>query len=284
MPAGPNASPRSPSAPTRHRPALAALARDDAGGCRSAQRPRWCADRGPCRTKARALAERQARTVTAPIAVGLYAWRDGNMRASAGCSCWRSLVPPGAAGSTTSSSTASDAWPAGTVEAAMVYLILAFPSGRLRQLGSIACLRSPSWLSSRSCSYPRPDRESLSLASQISSCTDHCPRERVFAARLGAGGSRRAHNPLRELLAALLLIAVVVRLADRIRRATRLMRRTLSRCWSRRSCVRCRSSPRSGSAREAAGRSGAQYASPGGRARPPADLPRLLHRPRSLAT
>ena len=176
------------------------------------------------------LAERQALIVAAPIAVGLYAWRDGT-HARFG----RLLVMAGFLWSITALAGSDDellysigrvaGW---FVEAAVVYLVLAFPSGRLttridRAL-AIAVLRR------RRGPVPAhgADRGDLPRAVAGLDLRRHLPRQRVHRC---STRSRRSWMqlvvPLRELLAALLLIAVVVRLADRIRRATRLMRRTL---------------------------------------------------------
>ena len=175
------------------------------------------------------LAERQALIVAAPIAVGLYAWRDGT-HARFG----RLLVLAGFLWSLTALAGSDDelvysigrvaGW---FVEAAMVYLILAFPSGRLTTrvdrvlaiaiFAVVAVLFLPTALIAES--YPSP--------SQISTCDATCPDNAFSLLDSEPAVLDALIVPLREILAALLLIAVVVRLADRIRRATRLMRRTL---------------------------------------------------------
>ena len=175
------------------------------------------------------LAERQALIVAAPIAVGLYAWRDGT-HARFG----RLLVLAGFLWSLTALAGSDDelvysigrvaGW---FVEAAMVYLVLAFPSGRLTTridrvlaiaiFAVVAVLFLPTALIAES--YPSP--------SQISTCDATCPDNAFSLLDSEPAVLDALIVPLREILAALLLIAVVVRLADRIRRATRLMRRTL---------------------------------------------------------
>lgn len=176
-----------------------------------------------------ALAERQAVIVATPIAVGLYAWRDGT-HARFG----RLLVLVGAAWFLAALSSSSNellysigrvaGW---TVEAGLIYLILAFPSGRLtnridRRLAGaaaavVAILFLPTMLITET--YPTP--------SPFATCDADCPSNALMLL-----GSEPAFLddfvvPLRELLAVVILLGVVVRLADRIRRATRLMRRTL---------------------------------------------------------
>ena len=175
------------------------------------------------------LAERQALIVAAPIAVGLYAWRDGT-HARFG----RLLVLAGYLWSLTALAGSDDellysigrvaGW---FVEAAMVYLVLAFPSGRLTTridralalavLAVVVVLFLPTALIAET--YPAP--------SQVSTCNATCPGNAFMLLDSEPALLDELVVPLRELLAALLLIAVVVRLADRIRRATRLMRRTL---------------------------------------------------------
>ena len=175
------------------------------------------------------LAERQALIVAAPIAVGLYAWRDGT-HARFG----RLLVLAGYLWSLTALAGSNDellysigrvaGW---FVEAAMVYLVLAFPSGRLTTridralalavLAVVVVLFLPTALIAET--YPAP--------SQVSTCNATCPGNAFMLLDSEPALLDELVVPLRELLAALLLIAVVVRLADRIRRATRLLRRTL---------------------------------------------------------
>jgi signal transduction histidine kinase len=176
-----------------------------------------------------ALAERQAVIVATPIAVGLYAWRDGT-HARFG----RLLVLVGAAWFLAALSSSSNellysigrvaGW---TVEAGLIYLILAFPSGRLtnridRRLAGaaaavVAILFLPTMLITET--YPTP--------SPFATCDADCPGNAFMLLGSEPGFLDDFVVPLRELLAVVILLGVVVRLADRIRRATRLMRRTL---------------------------------------------------------
>jgi signal transduction histidine kinase len=175
------------------------------------------------------LAERQALIIAAPIAVGLYAWREGT-HARFG----RLLVIAGAAWFLEAlSSSGNDVvysigrvsgW---AVEAGLVCLILAFPSGRLttridRRLAIaavalIATLYLPTALISET--YPAP--------SQFSTCVADCPSNAFMLLNSEPAWVDGVLLPLREVLTAALALAVVVRLTDRIWRATRLMRRTL---------------------------------------------------------
>jgi signal transduction histidine kinase len=175
------------------------------------------------------LAERQALIVATPIAVGLYAWRDG-----AHARFGRLLVLAGAAWFFASLSSSSNdvvysigrvaGW---TVEAGLICLILAFPSGSLttridRLLGGaavvvVATLFLPTALITES--YPAP--------SQFSTCVADCPQNALMLLGSEPAWVDDLVVPLRELIASVILLAVVIRLGDRIRRSTRLMRMTL---------------------------------------------------------
>jgi signal transduction histidine kinase len=176
-----------------------------------------------------ALAEKQAVIVAVPIAVGLYAWREGT-HARFG----RLLVIAGVAWFLGSLSTSSNellhsigrvaGW---YVEAVLVYLILAFPSGRLttsfdRRLVAaafalITCLFLPTALLTES--YPSP--------SQWVTCDGDCPGNAFMLLSSEPAVMDELIVPLRESIAAVILLVVVIRLADRIRRASRLLGLTL---------------------------------------------------------
>ncbi len=175
------------------------------------------------------LAERYAAIVAMPIAVGLYAWREGT-HARFG----RWLVLAGVAWFPVSLSASDNdvlysvgrvaGWAVG---AGVVCLILAFPSGRLTTaterllvaaaVAVAATLFLPTALLTET--YPAP--------SQFSTCDADCPKNAFMLLRSEPAWADDLVVPLREALASLILVAVVIRLADRIRRATWLMRRTL---------------------------------------------------------
>lgn len=177
------------------------------------------------------LAERYALIVAVPIAVGLYAWRDGR-HARFG----RLLVLTGVAWFLPSLAASSNDWlysigrVAGwTVEAALIYLVLAFPSGRLKSavdrrlflsgVALVALLYLPTVLIDQS--FPQP--------SPWASCVPpDCPGNAFMVASGEPAILESAIVPLRELLTILLMGAVALRLAQRVKRATPLMRRTLS--------------------------------------------------------
>jgi signal transduction histidine kinase len=175
------------------------------------------------------LAERQALTVATPIAVGLYAWRGGT-HARFG----RLLVLAGGAWflAALSSSDNDVVYSIGrtagwAVEAGLLCLILAFPMGRLttpvdRRLAAaavalVATLFLPTALITEE--YPAP--------SPFSTCVDDCPENAFMVLGSEPAWLGEVVIPLRELVVSMILLAIVARLAYRISRATRLMRRTL---------------------------------------------------------
>ena len=177
------------------------------------------------------LAERYALIVAVPIAVGLYAWRDGR-HARFG----RLLVLIGFAWFLPSLSTSGSdllysvgrvaGW---TVEAGLIYLVLSFPSGRLTEradrllfgaaVALVAFLYLPTVLIDQS--FPQP--------SPWASCVaPDCPDNAFMALSSEPKILDAAIVPLREILTILLMVAVVARLGQRVRSATPLMRRTLT--------------------------------------------------------
>ena len=176
------------------------------------------------------LAERHALIILIPIAVGLYAWSEGTHRRFG-----RLLVVAGVAWFFASLAGSSDpvlysigrvsSW---IVEGGLIYLILAFPSGRLNTpvdrmlawcaVGLIGLLFLPTAFFSDA--FPTP--------SHVSTCREGCPENAFMLLGSEPALLDGLVIPLRELLAVALLIAVTVRMAYRIRHATRLMRRTLT--------------------------------------------------------
>jgi signal transduction histidine kinase len=176
-----------------------------------------------------ASAERQALIVATPIAVGLYARREGThvrfgrLLVLAGVGWF--LAALSSSGNDVLYSIGRVAgW---VVEAGLLYLILAFPSGRLTTridrwlmtgaIGVVAILFVPTALIAET--YPTP--------SEFSTCEADCPANAFMVLNSEPAFLDDVVVPLRELLAGAILLAVVIRLVDRIRRATRLMRMTL---------------------------------------------------------
>jgi signal transduction histidine kinase len=179
---------------------------------------------------AAALAERYALIVAVPIAVGLYAWRDGRHTRFG-----RLLVLIGFAWFLPSLSTADSSWlhsigriAGWTVEVGLIYLVLSFPSGRLvdpidRRLFYVAVavvglLYMPTALFDDS--FPQPSAWATCAAAD-------CPSNAfdVFGEPAWLDGFV---VPLRELLTILVMVAVAARLTQRVAGATPLMRRTLT--------------------------------------------------------
>ena len=177
------------------------------------------------------LAERYFLIVTVPVAVGLYAWRDGR-HARFG----RLLVLTGFAWSLPALSASGNEWlysvgriAGWTAEIALIYLILAFPSGRLSEridrrlvlagVLLVALLYLPTVLFDQQ--FPQP--------SQWTTCSSaECPDNAfmIFSGEPAWLGDVLV--PLRETLTILLMLAVVLRLSYRVTSATPLMRRTLT--------------------------------------------------------
>ena len=175
------------------------------------------------------LAERQAVIVATPIAVGLYAWREGTharfgrLLVLAGA-CWFLVALSSSSNEVLYSIGRVAGW---TVEAGLIYLVLAFPSGRLTTridrflAGAAAALVAILFLPTAFITetYPTPF--------PFATCTSDCPGNAFMLLGSEPAFLDDVVVQLRELLVVALLLGVVVRLADRIRRATRLMRRTL---------------------------------------------------------
>jgi signal transduction histidine kinase len=174
-------------------------------------------------------AEIRGAIVAAPIAVGLYAWyrqrwaRFGKLLVVAGFA-W-SLT-------TLAQSNAEVLYSAGRVfgwlvEPFLIYLMLAFPSGRLtsrterKLIVAIASLVAVFYLPTMLVvdSFPTP--------SQWSSCDTNCPGNAFMLLDSEPGFVDALVVPFREAATMLLLAGVLALLAVRIRRGTPLMRITL---------------------------------------------------------
>src|SRR3954453_10123065 len=175
-------------------------------------------------TAARAIA------VGIPVAVGLVAWRRPPFERFG-----RLLVATGAAVLLVTLALSDDAVLYSTgrvvdwgVEAGLGYLILAFPSGRLahrvdRVLATAAVLLVgllflPTALLVET--YPTP-------AAWVT-CGRDCPHNAFMAVTHEPSVIDQFVTPVRVLLAIALFVAIIARLAHRVRGATRLGRRTLT--------------------------------------------------------
>lgn len=175
-------------------------------------------------TAARAVA------VGIPVGVGLVAWRRAPFERFG-----RLLVAMGAAVLAVTLALSDNAVLYSTgrvlnwgVEAGLVYLILSFPSGRLAHRVDralviaavllVALLFLPTALLVDA--YPTP--------SPWVSCSSDCPRNAFMAVADEPRVVERLVSPARVLLAIGLFIAILARLAHRVRGASRLSRRTLT--------------------------------------------------------
>jgi signal transduction histidine kinase len=167
--------------------------------------------------------------VGVPIVVGIYAWhrrpddRFGPLLVAVGFG-WFLTTLAESGNSVVYSVGRVAGW---LVELGLVYLILAFPSGRLTQRVDrwlvwatallLATLYLPTVLIADS--YPVP--------SPYTGCDGGCPHNAFFVLGSEPAVVDSVVRPLRELLTLLLFLAVIGRLVQRFRDSTRLMQRTL---------------------------------------------------------
>ena len=172
----------------------------------------------------------RALMVGAPIAVGVYA-----RRRPASARFGSLLLATGAAWFLTTLAESGDPLlhAAGRIagwltEPLVIFLVLSFPTGRLpdrvdrRLVGTAvavaAILYVPSILVADQ--FPQP--------SPLSTCSGGCPDNPLMVTGSEPAWVEDVLRPLRELIAAALFAAVCVRLTQRLRGASRLMRRTLA--------------------------------------------------------
>ncbi len=172
----------------------------------------------------------RALMVAVPVAVGAYAWhRRPSERFG-----WLLMLTGFAWFLTTLSESDKElAYSIGrvagwAVEVSLIYLVLSFPTGRLTErvdralvwagVVVVGALYVPSALITEK--FPSP--------SPFSSCDRLCPDNAFMVAGSEPAWVDGAARPLRETLTLLIFGAVLVRLAVRVRRATPLLRRTLS--------------------------------------------------------
>jgi hypothetical protein len=165
-----------------------------------------------------------------PVAVGLYAWRGvpfgrlGTLLIFGGA-VWLLATFALADRALVYSIGRVAAWVGWT---AIVYLILAFPEGRLvgrvdRALaGTLAFVMAVLWLPTALLvdRYPTP--------AEWVSCSANCPHNAFMIVGHEPGVVASVVVPVRELLVVLLFLAVVARLVQRVASASRIRRRTLT--------------------------------------------------------
>ena len=165
-----------------------------------------------------------------PVAVGLYAWRGvpfgrlGTLLILSGAA-WLAVTFAVADRALVYSIGRVAAWLGWT---AIVYLILAFPDGRLvgrvdRALAAtLVLVMAVLWLPTALLvdRYPTPG--------DWVTCSANCPHNAFMIVSHQPGVVASVVVPLRELLVVLLFLAVVARLVQRIASASRIRRRTLT--------------------------------------------------------
>jgi signal transduction histidine kinase len=171
----------------------------------------------------------RALMVGTPLVVGLYARRRPGSRRFGDL-----LVLTGAGCFLASFSSSDDALLYSTgrvaawiVEVALIYLVLAFPSGTLERadralVGAMGLLVALLYLPTAVLveQFPNP--------SPWSSCTAGCPENAFMLVDAEPAFVGDVVRPLRELLTVLIFAAVIVRLASRIGRASHVLRRSLT--------------------------------------------------------
>jgi signal transduction histidine kinase len=172
----------------------------------------------------------RASMVLVPVAVGCYAWHRrpdqpfGLLLLAAGFG-WFLTTLAESDDSVLYSVGRIAAW---FVELELIYLVLSFPSGRIPErvdralvAGAVllvAVLYLPTALIDPDFPVPAP----------YTSCDGGCPDNAFFLLDTEPGFVDSVVRPLRDALAAFFFLAVTIRLAQRISRSTRLMRRALS--------------------------------------------------------
>jgi signal transduction histidine kinase len=172
----------------------------------------------------------RALMVGAPIAVGLYAWRHGPDERFG-----RLLIAAGAGWFVTTLAESGDellytvgrtaGW---LVEVLLVYLILCFPTGKLRErtdrllVGAMAAVVAAFFL-------PRLVlAKDFEVPSPFTSCTSDCPANGLFALDSEPALVDAILRPAGVVLVFAVMVAVVLRLWQRIRGATPWTRRMLT--------------------------------------------------------
>src|SRR3954470_8193143 len=175
------------------------------------------------------LAVRNALMVGAPVAVGLYAWREatharfGRLLVAAGLA-FGVVALCATTGPVPYSIGRMLAWAA---EVALVYLTLSFPSGRLPGrpdrllVGAFAALIGTLYLPTGFLV------EQFPLPTYYVTCTAECPANALTLLGSTPAWITDGVIPVREAITVLLTALIAWRLAYRLGHATRLMRRTL---------------------------------------------------------
>jgi len=172
----------------------------------------------------------RASMVLVPVVAGCYAW-------------WRTphrrfgvllvLVGAGWFLSTLSESDNSLLYSVGRVaswfvELELIYLVLSFPTGRVTDRVDRSIVAAAALLVCLVYLPTAPLDRDFPVPSPYTSCDTGCPQNAFFVLGSEPGVIDSVIRPLRDSLAALLFLAVTLRLAQRVRGSTRLLRRTLN--------------------------------------------------------
>ncbi|MFL5868773.1 MAG: sensor histidine kinase [Thermoleophilaceae bacterium] len=184
---------------------------------------------GPTASNAGLAAVARALMVGVPVAVGLYAWHErpderfGPLLVALGFGLFLTTLAESGNEVVYSIGRASG-W---LVELGLVYLILAFPSGRLTGRADRALIWAAALLVATLYLPTVAIADSYQVPSPYTGCHAACPGNAFFV--LGSEPSLVDSFvvPVREVLTALLFLAVTARLVQRFRTSTDLMRETL---------------------------------------------------------
>jgi signal transduction histidine kinase len=168
--------------------------------------------------------------VGVPVAVGLYAWytrlneRFGLLLVAAGGG-WFVTTLAESSDEVLYTLGRTAGW---LVEVLLVYLFLAFPSGRLTARAD-RLLAAATGVTVLALFLPRLLlAERFEVPSQFTSCVRDCPRNALFAFGREPAALDAVVRPLGVVLVLVLMIAVILRLRERMREATPLTRRVLT--------------------------------------------------------
>jgi signal transduction histidine kinase len=181
-------------------------------------------------TNPTAAAIARALMVAVPIAVGLYAWhrrpdeRFGPLLVAAGFG-WFLTTLAESSDSVVYSVGRVSAW---FVEIGLVWLILSFPSGRLTNRVDRMLVQATAWVIALLYVPTAVLAEGYPEPAPYTSCNSDCPDNAFFLFGSEPGVVDGFLVPARELLTLVIFVVVTIRVAQRVTRATPLMRQTLT--------------------------------------------------------
>ena len=190
----------------------------------------WIVSDSPWANEAGLAAVGRSLVIAVPVAVGLWAWhtrpdeRFGPLLVGAGFA-WFFITLAESDNDIVYSSGRVAVW---LVEPVLIYLVLAFPAGRITELWArrtmafsiamVALLFVPTAFLVES--YPLPSPYTL--------CSEGCPPNAFMLTSTQPGFTTEVIQPVREIIAALVFAFVIYLLARRLSGSTRLMRKALA--------------------------------------------------------